>query len=95
MPSDSIPSTPRPTATAVSLYLNLGQVEAAIGDYGEAIRLDPRHADAYAGRALAYTALGKDSEADEDVKRAEELGVDSASLEEAIQQVREGAKETP
>ena len=57
--------------------------------------MHPQRADAYAGRALAYTALGKNLEAAEDVKRAEELGVDSASLEAAIQQVREGAKETP
>ena len=76
-------------------YLNLGQFEAAIGDYSEAIRLDPRYADAYAGRALSYTALGKDSEADEDVKRAEELGVDSTSLEGAIAELKTQPRENP
>ena len=45
------------------------------------IRLNPEHADAYASRALAYTCLDMEAEAQQDINRAVELGFDRALLE--------------
>ena len=47
--------------------------EAAVADFGEAIRLDPKHAKAYRGRAAAWEALGKDDLADADHDQAERI----------------------
>ena len=57
-----------------------GNLLAAISEYDEAIRLDPELAKAYANRALAYTALGRDAEAARDAEKAIELGYDPAFL---------------
>jgi len=43
---------------------------------------------AYASRALAYSALFMDSEAEADIERAIELGFDRALLEQVIEQVK-------
>jgi len=59
-------------------YGNLGQLQRTMEDHDEAIRLDPRFALAYYNRALAYTYLDKDSEAQRDVERATEPGIDTA-----------------
>ncbi|MCH8090313.1 MAG: hypothetical protein IH955_09905, partial [Chloroflexi bacterium] len=42
----------------------------------------------YANRALAYTIVGRDQEAQQDVARAVELGIDSAALIEQIEENR-------
>jgi tetratricopeptide (TPR) repeat protein len=55
---------------------HLGNYLQAISYYDEAIRLDPRFALAYYNRASAYTSLGRTSEAQQDVDRATELGLD-------------------
>lgn len=39
-------------------YFDLGDYPHAIADYTEVIRLNPRFANAYANRALAYEAVG-------------------------------------
>ena len=65
----------------------MGQVERAIRDYGEAIRLYPQYALAYVNRALAYTLLGQDKEAQQDMNRAVELGSDRGPLEDAIEEL--------
>ena len=62
----------------------LGQILRSLEDLDEAIRLKPKLADAYSSRALAYTLLGKDVEAQQDFDRAVELGVAPASLNEAM-----------
>lgn len=69
-------------------HRDLGQVDLAIRDYGEAIRLDPQYALAYANRALAYTLLSQDTEAQQDMNRAEELGYDRSVLEGAVEELR-------
>jgi tetratricopeptide (TPR) repeat protein len=55
-------------------YLNLGQYERAIRDFGEAILLNPQLADAYHTRGLAYDAMSTSVEADRDFAKAKELG---------------------
>ena len=69
-------------------YFDLGQMERVIQDLGEAIRLDPVLAEAYLGRAMAYTFLGKDREAQQDVDRALALGFDRGTLDGAIEEIK-------
>ena len=66
----------------------MGQYERAIQDYDEAIRLNPQLAVAYANRAFAYTSLGKDTEAEQDINLAIELGIDRAVMESTIQELK-------
>ena len=54
--------------------LELNQPLQAIEHLNEAIQLDSRFAAAYINRALAYTLLGRNAEAERDVERAAELG---------------------
>ena len=73
-------------------YFTLGQFERAIEDYGEAIRLtpnDPGAALSHAGRAMAYTALGQDADAQPDIAKAVELGYNLGSLMGAIELLKE------
>ena len=56
-------------------YYDLGQYERAIQDYNEAIRLDPKDADAYYNRGIAYGKLGRSVEAERDIAKAEEIGI--------------------
>ena len=58
--------------------------EVALDKYDEAIRLSPQDVEAYAGRALTYTFLGKDAEAQRDVEEAIRLGYDPVRLKEMI-----------
>jgi len=53
--------------------LDLKDYKAAIGDYAEAIRLDPSCADTYRSRAEAYRALGNEVNAADDFRTAQEL----------------------
>ena len=60
-------------------------------DYVEAIRLNPGRAQVrlvYASRAMAYTMLGNDAEAQEDIGRAVELGHDPRLLLRAIDELK-------
>ena len=73
-------------------YFALGQPEKAIQDYAEAIRLNPGRARVrlvYASRAMAYTLLGNDSEAQEDIGRAVKLGYDSRLLLRIIDELKD------
>ncbi len=65
-------------------YGQLGKYKRAIEDYDEAIRLNPQLASAFANRAVAYTYLGRDLEAQQDTKRGIELGLDRGILRSAI-----------
>ena len=51
----------------------MGDYEAAISDYTEAIRIDPHEAVAYHERGMAYEAWGKLDEASGDYDEAEWL----------------------
>ena len=71
-------------------YFDLSQPERAIQDYDEAIRLNPQDAlaHAYALHGLAYTHLGKGTEAQKDIERAVGLGFDRRVLETEIAQMK-------
>ncbi len=56
------------------------RIEEAIAEYDEAIRLNHRFLEAYVIRAMDYTLMGKDTEAQQDVARAVELGFDRTLL---------------
>ena len=60
----------------------------AIETLNEAIRLDSNRADAYVNRARAYTLLGRDAEAREDIARAKELGADGDLLDAQIEAIK-------
>ena len=62
--------------------------QRATQDLGEATRLDPELAQAYFIRALAYTFLGNDAEASQDIDEAMEMGFDRAILEQAISKIK-------
>ena len=70
-------------------YRELGQPQRALEDLEEAIRIKPKFAAAFRGRALTYTLLGKEVEAQQAADRAVELGVDQPKLEAAIQELKE------
>ena len=70
-------------------YFELCQLEQAMNDYGEAIRIEPKDAGAYMNRALAYTYLGKDQEAGRDIDKAVELGLDRTNLLRAVEQAKQ------
>lgn len=70
-------------------YKNLGQYERAIQDQGQAIRLDPQYPNAYYRRAVAYTLLGNDEDARQDIDAAVALGVSRGGLENLIELLKE------
>ena len=61
-------------------YRHMGQYQQSIENYDEALRLNPESANTYAARSLANTLIGKDTEAQQDVERAEAHGVDRVLL---------------
>ena len=67
------------------MYLGLGQPQRVMEDFDQAIRLNPELANAYRGRAIANTLLGKDAEAQQNADRAIELRIDPTVLENAIE----------
>lgn len=69
-------------------YHQSGQYQRAIGEYDAAINRDVGYVRAYANRALAYTFLGRDTEARNDVGKAVELGADRAELEKEIDEIK-------
>ncbi len=75
-------------ATQPTSNLTQGKYKRAIEDYDEAIRLNPHLASAFANRAVAYTHLGRDLEAQQDTKRGIELGLDRGILQSAIQKTQ-------
>lgn len=65
-----------------------GSPKEAIARYAEAIRLDPQDASAYVLRAVAYTRLGHDQEAQQYIDRAVDLGFDHGGLESEIEELK-------
>ncbi len=59
-----------------------------VEDLTEALRKGVDASEAYAQRALAYTGLGLDTEAELDFEEAVALGVDDASLRSGIEEVK-------
>ena len=56
--SGSIRITPTPTTAAASPHQEKGDHDRAIADFGEALRLDPDDARAYANRGAIYEKKG-------------------------------------
>ena len=52
------------------VQFSMGNVDAAIANYGEAIRLAPRDAEFFAGRAILFRVRGQLAEAAQDFDRA-------------------------
>jgi len=58
-------------------------------DLDSAIVLDPLFAQAYVRRAVVHTLLSEDSDAQKDIDRAVELGIDRGPLESEIREMIE------
>ena len=69
-------------------YVKMERYVEGIQDFTATIAIAPTHQGAYVQRAFAYILLGRDDEAEADVLRAIELGVDEDELRARI----EGAK---
>ena len=67
--SGSIPKTPSPCSIEVSLYRDKGDIDRAIADFSEAIRLDPNDAMAFNNRGIAYSDKGDHDRAIADLSR--------------------------
>lgn len=51
-----------------------GETDAAIADCNEAIRLEPKCAEAYVVRSICYDKKGDETKAARDIAKAKELG---------------------
>ena len=66
-------------------FAKVGHHDRAIEKYNSAISYNPSYIDAYAKRALAYTALYMDEEAQQDIDQTGQLvGEDDTSLKKII-----------
>ena len=83
-PSASIFSWQPLSTTGGGVHYEQQRYQQAIADYSEAIRLSPLDTPAYANRAIAYALLGLDTQAQDDIDRAIEVGADRTVLEEYI-----------
>ena len=72
---------------ATTLYRE-GEYSSAIGHFGEAIELDPQHAEAFYYRGLAYEASGNPQLAIADLTEAAALGLDPGLREDAEERVQ-------
>ena len=54
-------------------YAAMGELDKAIADCSEAIRLNPTLAEAYCNRGFAYVVVGNRDKAMDDFKRVQEL----------------------
>ena len=70
-------------------YLALGRHAEAINDLDLVFEINPNNATAYARRALAYTKLGQDAHVREDTDRAVDLGVASAAMDRALEEIKQ------
>ena len=68
--------------------MEMGQVDQAILDLEQAIKLDSSLAVAYANRAFALTIQQKHQEAQRDIDIAVQLGVDRKLLEEKVRELK-------
>jgi len=96
--SESVKAKPSAVAYANRglAYLKASKYELAIGDFGEAIRLDPTSAIAYSNRGLAYLKAGKYALAMGDLDKAIRLDpTDTSTLlnRSLAKQALDGRKE--
>jgi tetratricopeptide (TPR) repeat protein len=76
-------------------YRDLDQLLLAIDNLDQAISLDSEFQLAYYNRALVNILLGLDSAAEEDGRRAVELGFDSGLLTVAIAALKDSRQDSP
>ena len=69
------PNNPERHIGRGAAYFEQGAYERSIEDFDQAIRLG-EYPSAYANRAVSYIRLGRLAQAEEDIKRAQELGYD-------------------
>ena len=69
-----------------------GRLDEAMDEYTEAIRLNPKHAQAYLGQAVAYGRLGKKAEAIAEFEKCITLTDNPQWIEMARQQIEELSK---
>ena len=70
-------------------YLELRQLNRAIEEFDEAIRLDPKYAVAYGNRAIAYKLQGNKAKAISDFEKFITLTSDPRLIQIAKQQIKE------
>ena len=70
-------------------YTDQEQWNEAIGEYSKAIELDPNLAEAYVNRAMAYTFLGMDDQAQADIEQAITLGISRVLIETRVEQAKQ------
>ena len=73
-----MPGSPKAYQLLAAAYLEAGQAEASAELSMKMIEADDSFASAHFNLAIALRALGKDREAEEHAKRAEELGYEPA-----------------
>ena len=79
-----------PYYNRANVYFDQGKYAAAIADYGEAIRLNPKFASANLSRGAAYYHLGDMPAAIADYEAYLRLNPDDQAVRDAVQQMREG-----
>ena len=62
-------------------YARLGQQEAALDDYDQAIRLDPEYAEAYNNRGVAYLNVSQFEQAILDYDEAIRLDLEGTLIQ--------------
>ncbi len=70
-------------------HLELRQLERAIADFGEAVRLDSKYAVAYGNRAIAYKLQGNKAKAITDFEKFITLASNPRLVQIAKQQIKE------
>ncbi len=68
--SGSAPATPRPIVERAAAYTSRQECDKAIPDFNQAIRLDPKDADAFIGRAMAWMLMKQPDKAIADFDEA-------------------------
>ena len=75
-------------------FLQSGELDKAVADFTRALELDPQIPGAYLNRAWAYTLLKRDREAQADIERAVELGIDRGLAQMIVEQGKQ-LRESP
>ena len=75
-------------------YLSMGFFEQAVVNLDRALNLHPENSDALGNRAVARTALGQDELAEQDIKRAIELGAPPDGIHAVVEYVKQRRKPT-
>ncbi|MDR0524545.1 MAG: tetratricopeptide repeat protein [Spirochaetaceae bacterium] len=70
------------------VYDEKGDYDRAIGDFTQAIRLDPNYAAAYGTRGVAYSAIGQNSRAIQDLERAIALNPNYQWAKDRLREIR-------